>query len=336
MNYKDGKDIYVFIEQRNGIIQDVSYELISEARNLVDSRPKLNFEVVGVLLGYKVLNEAEKLIHYGADKVIVCDNIELQQFNTGKYTSVITSVVEKYHPEAFLYGGSVIGRDLAPRVSARVNTGLTADATKIEFSNDEPNSKQLWITRPAFGGNLYATIICPEHTPQMATIRPNVFEIGSIDVSKNGEIIEIEYSGTKEQKIEVLKRIEKQKVKEDISKAKIIVSGGRGLSGCFEVLDEVAKSVGGVVGASRAAVDQGIAHKEMQVGQTGKTVRPTIYLACGISGAIQHTAGMDKSELIIAINNDINAPIFDVADVGIVGDAKAILPLLTQTLNSNN
>lgn len=327
------KDIYVFAQQTNGIIHEVSFELIGEARRLVKQIKHVNFKVVSVLLGNNIKDKAEQLIHYGADKVIVCDNKILENYQTETYTKVLTKIIKEYKPDSFLIGATVLGRDLAPRIAARCKTGLTADATLLEIDKENENSTLLWITRPAFGGNLFGTIICPNHRPQMATIRPKVFEPIKLDKYRTGEIINFESELSKDDlKVTLLEIIDKIETGIDISKANIIVSGGRGIGDNFNLLQDVAKKLGGVVGASRAAVDEGFATKDMQVGQTGKTVRPKVYIACGISGAVQHVAGMDKSDFIIAINKDSQAPIFNVANVGIVGDGLEILPLLAEEL----
>lgn len=326
------KDIYVFIEQRDGMIQDVSYELLSEARKLVSAIKHVHFDVVGILIGHTVKSCCEDLIHHGADKIFLADDAKLAHYSTLYYTDIIADIIKTNHPDALLIGASVIGRDLAPRIAARVDTGLTADATKIEINPNEAESTELWITRPAFGGNLFGTIVCPNHRPQMATIRPKVLDADFCDVSRQGEVIPYKFIATHEDKVVFKQRIVKETHGVDIAKAKIIVSGGRGVIDHFDLLQKVANELGGTVAASRGVVDRQMAPKEIQVGQTGKTVRPTLYLACGISGAVQHTAGMDKSEFIIAINSDASAPIFGIANVGIVGDAIKILPYLIEEI----
>ena len=329
MDYKDGKNILVFIEETNNTIHEVSLELLSEARRL-----KETFSYQGDILALYLTSEAkncELIYQYGAEEILLAKDPKFHTYQTVLYAKSIAEVIEHMHPEICLIGGTNIGRDLAPRVSAKVKTGLTADATHLSFDAD---SMEFLMTRPAFGGNINATIICANHYPKMATIRPGVFEKTSYNVSKK-QVKEIGIKADFSSNIRMLNEVKKEANHQDISKARIVVSGGRGVSGCFHMLNDVAKSLKGEVGASRAVVDQGIAYKEMQVGQTGKTIKPTIYLACGISGAIQHTAGMDKSEMIIAINTDEHAPIFKVADLGIVGDAKEILPLLQQKLASD-
>lgn len=327
------KDILVFIEQRDNIIQTVSYELLSEARKLVNQIKHTKFEVVGILLGSNLAQLPHDVLNHGADRVYVADHPELSHYSTLRYTQVISELVQHHKPDAFLIGASVIGRDLAPRIAARLDTGLTADATKIEINPTEDNSSELWITRPAFGGNLFGTIVCPKHRPQMATIRPQVLDADFYQPNRPGIIENLPYKAM-EDSVRILKRIEKHQSGPNITHAHILISGGRGMLDRFDLLEEVASLTDGVVAASRAVVDRGAAPKDIQVGQTGKTVRPRLYLACGISGAVQHTAGMDKSETIIAINADPQAPIFSLATIGIVGDAKAILPYVIENLKA--
>ncbi len=324
-------DIYVYIEH-DVHIKDVSLEILAKAQELKQSRLAFDINVVAILIGKTVHNLIEECIHYGADKVVYYENDALELFNSSNYAEVVSAIVKSYSPEALLIGGSVIGRDLAPRISAKLLTGLTADATSIEFNTEDETSKELWITRPAFGGNLYATIVCPNHRPQMATIRGNVFTKNTPDYDRTGEVVCFEYNLRPNTDITYVRKIEKVQDQIDITKARIIVSGGRGVSKDLDVLKDTAKVLHGEMAVSRALVDEGCAPKKIQVGQTGKTVRPTIYLACGISGAVQHTAGMDKSEMIIAINKDENAPIFDIADVSIVGDAKDVLSKVVSKL----
>lgn len=328
------KDIYVYIEQRDNVIQDVSFELLSEARKLVSAIKHVHFDVVGILIGHQVKALANEAIKHGADKVIVADHPSLAHYSTLYHTDIISAIVKENHPDALLIGASVIGRDLAPRIAARVDTGLTADATKIEINPNDSESTELWITRPAFGGNLFGTIVCPNHRPQMATIRPKVLDADFYDANRQGTIIDFAFTPTYIDPVTVKSRIVKEVHGTDITKAKIIVSGGRGVIDHFDLLHGLANELGATVAASRGVVDRHRAPKEIQVGQTGKTVRPTLYLACGISGAVQHTAGMDKSEFIIAINADASAPIFGIANVGIVGDASQILPHLIKEVKT--
>ena len=325
------KDIYVFVEQRNGVIANVGYELISEARKLVASIPSMGFQVVGVLLGHNIKDQAQSVIAHGADKVIVVDNELLEGYSTQFYADALTQVINTFKPDSFLTGATVLGRDLAPRVAARLDAGLTADATKIEMdlTKVEDGEALLLVTRPTFGGNLFGTIVCPDTRPQMATIRPNVFAMDPIDESRTGEIVEFNPEfADKEAKVVVKEVIAKVIEGVDITKCDILVGAGRGAEGCLDMVKAVAKELGGEMCASRAVVEDGFADKDVQVGQTGKTVRPSLYIACGISGACQHVAGMDKSDMIIAINRDPQAEIFSIANMGFVGDVNEVLPLL--------
>lgn len=327
------KDYFVFIEQREGQIMDVSLELIGEATRLVKRTD--GYKVVGILLGHNIKGLAKEAIAYGCDKVIVVDHETLDVFVPEPYTKAMASIVNEYKPDGLFIGATTIGRDLGPRVAARVETGLTADATVIEVDPEDEGTKLLWITRPAFGGNLFGTIICPDHRPQMATIRPGVLVKNEKNDSLKGEIIEHDAKLTKEDvNVEIIEIVKKVAEGIDITKAEIVISGGRGIGGPegFKVLEKVAHNIGGNVAGSRAAVDAGWIEKAQQVGQTGKTIRPLVYIACGISGAVQHTAGMDKADFIIAINKDKYAPIFDVAHLGIVGDAFEVLPELEKQL----
>ena len=323
------KDIFVFIEQRGSKLQSVGYELLGEASFLAKD---LQQQVVAVLLGSGVSEKAQELICYGADKVIIVDHPVLEEYMTEPYAKAMTAIIKDKEPEIVLFGATSIGRDLAPRVSARITTGLTADCTKL---NIDPDTKLLMMTRPAFGGNLMAVIRCKTHRPQMATVRPGVMLPIERDESRTGEteIFPIEFSES-DKTVEILEVIKKTKTISDITQAKCLVSGGRGVARkeTFELLQEVADMLDGDISASRAAVDLGWLNKERQVGQTGKTGRPDLYLACGISGAIQHVAGMENANTIIAINKNETAPIFGVADLGIVGDLHAILPKLKAAL----
>jgi len=323
------KNVYVYAEQRDGVFQKVAYELIGKAKELAAD---LGQEVVAVALGDKVTNTARELFNYGADQVIVVDHPTLSEYLTEPYTKAMYAIIKAKDPEVVLFGASAIGRDLAPRVSARVHTGLTADCTKLEIDEE---TKGLMMTRPAFGGNIMATIICPDYRPQMATVRPGVMKALEKDTSKMGEV-EVFDAGLNESDVNLKIRevVKETKKVADITEAKILVSGGRGIGGSegFAPLKELADVLGGEISSSRACVDAGWIVRDHQVGQTGKTVRPDVYIACGISGAIQHAAGMEDSELIIAINKNNTAPIFDIADVGIVGDVNAIVPKLTEAL----
>lgn len=329
MNLQDYKGIFVFAQQVDCKVTGVSYELIGKAKELA---VELETDVTAVVIGDGVKVLADSLAAYGADKVVVVEDPCLKEYTTEPYTHAMYSVIEKYKPEIVLYGATAIGRDLAPRVSARVKTGLTADCTKLEV---DEQTKNLRMTRPAFGGNIMATIICPANRPQMATVRPGVMqkidkiadakavvEECKLDFVPNSKYVTVE---------DVIKKISN---KLDIMDAKILVSGGRGVGSKenFKLLEDLAVAINGTVSSSRACVDAGWTEKEIQVGQTGKTVRPQVYFAIGISGAIQHLAGMEESDLIIAVNKDDTAPIFDVADFGIVGDLNQIVPLLTEKL----
>lgn len=324
------KNVYVFCEQREGKLQNVALELLGEAHKLAAD---LNQEVYAILLGHDIKGLSKDLIAHGADKVLVVDDKCLETYTTEPYAQAIYQIITDYKPSIVLIGATTIGRDLGPRLSARVTTGLTADCTKLEISEE----KELLSTRPAFGGNLMATIICPDHRPQMSTVRPGVMKAMDRDDNRKGEVIEVKVRFDESKfKVKVIKTVKSEGKLVDISEAKILVSGGRGVGSKegFEMLGELAKVLKGEVSSSRACVDAGIIGHERQVGQTGKTVRPDLYLACGISGAIQHLAGMEESELIIAINKDKYAPIMSVADIGIVGDVNKIIPLLTERLKS--
>ena len=327
------KDIYVFVEQKNGEIANVGYELISEARKLVASIPHMNFEVVGVLLGEGIADKAQDVIAHGADKVIVVDHPLLKGYSTQFYADALTQVIETYKPDSLLTGATVLGRDLAPRVAARLNAGLTADATKIEMDPEKEDEALLLVTRPTFGGNLFGTIICPDTRPQVATFRPNVFSMDAPDPTRKGEVVMFEpkFQSTQPQVV-VKEVIEKVVEGVDITKADILVAAGRGAEDCLDLVKAVAEELGGELAVSRAVVDDGYAEKDIQVGQTGKTVRPSLYIACGISGACQHVAGMEKSDMIIAINRDPQAEIFSIANMGFVGDVKEVLPLLKEEI----
>ena len=333
--FPEYKDIFVFVEQKNGVIAEVGYELISEARKLVATIPSMNFKVVGVLLGENIKDQAQSVIAHGADKVIVVDDALLKDYSTQFYTDAITQVIKEFKPDSFLTGATVLGRDLAPRVAARIDAGLTADATKIDIDQTkvEDGEALLLVTRPTFGGNLFGTIVCPNTRPQMATIRPKVFDMAPVDETRTGEIVEFAPTWeTTTPQVEVLKVVEKVINGVDITKANILVGAGRGAEGCLDTVKECAKELGGEVCATRAVIEDGYMEKELQVGQTGKTVRPSLYIACGISGAVQHVAGMEKSDMIIAINRDPEAEIFKIANMGFVGNIDEVLPLLVEEI----
>ena len=329
------KDIYVFVEQKNGVIAEVGYELISEARKLVASIPEMGFKVVGVLLGHQIADKANEVIAHGADKVIVVDDVLLKDYSTQFYADALTQVIENYKQDSFLTGATVLGRDLAPRVAARINAGLTADATKIAIDLDKAKEGEalLLVTRPTFGGNLFGTIVCPDTRPQMATIRPKVFDMAPVDETRTGEVETFSPNWkTTEPEVTIDKVVEKIVEGVDITKANILVGAGRGAEGCLDVVKACAEELDGVMCATRAVVEDGYADKNIQVGQTGKTVRPALYIACGISGAVQHVAGMEKSDMIIAINRDPEAEIFKISNMGFVGDVNEVLPLLVEEI----
>ena len=328
------KDVYVLAEQRDGELQKVGLELIGKATELAAD---LGQQVVAILLGSGIKNKAEILIQHGADKVVVVDDPMLAEYVTEPYAKALNEIIKKNDPEIVLFGATSIGRDLAPRVSARVHTGLTADCTKLDIGTIDamPDTKLLLMTRPAFGGNIMATIVCKDHRPQMATVRPGVMKALAKDEARKGEVVDFKVDFTDaDMNVKIREVVKGDSKAVDITEAKVLISGGRGIGSpdFFGKLQELADVLGGVVSASRAAVDAGWIEKDRQVGQTGKTVRPDLYMACGISGAIQHVAGMESAEYIVAININDTAPIFDVADLGIVGDVKAIVPKLTEAI----
>lgn len=324
------RNVYVFAEQRDGNIQKVAYELVGKARELADT---LDEKVYAVLAGMDMKAKAGSLISAGADGVILVQNPMLAEYTTEAYAKAVVAVIQAKDPEIFLIGATAIGRDLAPRVSARIHTGLTADCTGLAI---DENSKNLLMTRPAFGGNIMATIVCEEHRPQMATVRPGVMKALAADETRTGDIEEfsVEFSAD-DMPVELVEVIKEEKALADITEAKILISGGRGMGDkeTFDgILNPLAEALGGAVSGSRATVDAGWIDHECQVGQTGKTVRPDLYLACGISGAIQHVAGMEGAEYIVAVDKNDGAPIFDVADLGVVGDVTSLLPKLTEAI----
>lgn len=328
-SFSEYKGVYVFVQQVDGVIAPVSFELIGKGRELAK---QLNTSVCAVLCGHNVAELADELGEYGADTVVLIDDPALETYMTESYTHAMHSAIEFFKPEIVLYGATTIGRDLAPRVSARVHTGLTADCTKLEI---EQETGRLLMTRPAFGGNLMATIVCPEFRPQMATVRPGVMQKAEREEGRRARVVPFGVRFERNDRyIEVLDVIKKFNESEDISEADILVAGGRGMGSKenFDMLRELADALGGRVAASRAAVDAGWADKEIQVGQTGKTVRPKLYIAVGISGAIQHIAGMEESDIIVAVNRDETAPIFNVADYGVVGDLNKVIPMLTKKI----
>lgn len=321
--------VWVFAEQREGKLMPVVTELLGEGKKLAG---EIGCELSAVLCGYGVEGLAGELFSYGADKVYIADHAELKNYRTDAYTKVIFEAVERYKPEILLLGATHIGRDLGPCLAVKANTGLTADCTKLEI---DPEDKKIKQTRPAFGGNLMATIVCPNHRPQMSTVRPGVMEQAQYNPSHRGELVMLPvFFEEGDIRTKVLEIVKSMKGAVSLTDAEIIVAGGMGLGNAdgFELLKKLADKLGGVVAASRAAVDAGWIDRAYQVGQTGTTVKPKIYFACGISGAIQHVAGMQNSEQIIAINTNENAPIFEVADYGIAGDLYKVIPVLLEEL----
>ena len=338
------KDVYVFAQQVDNEISPIAFELLGKAKDLAND---LNEKVVAVLIGHNVKDLAAQLGAYGADKVIVVDDKELEVYRTEPYTHALASVINEFKPEIMLVGATAIGRDLGPTVSARVKTGLTADCTSLEIGDfplvaapgkeSEQKHNQLLMTRPAFGGNTIATIACPDNRPQMATVRPGVMQKIAPIAGAKANVVEFNPGFTPNNRyVEILNIVKAVKNTANIMEAKILVSGGRGVGSKenFKLLEDLAEVLGGTVSCSRAVVENGWLPVDLQVGQTGKTVRPQIYFAIGISGAIQHVAGMEDSDLIIAINKDEDAPIFDVADYGLVGDLNKIVPALTAALKA--
>ena len=345
MALEDYKGVFTFAEQVDHKITGVSLELIGKGKELAQELDDKT--VTAVLIGHNVKDLADTLAEYGADRVIVVDDAELETYRTEPYAQALAGVINEFKPEIMLVGATAIGRDLGPTVSARVATGLTADCTMLEIGDFpleakegvEQKHKQLLMTRPAFGGNTIATIACPDNRPQMATVRPGVMVKAERKPGAQAEVVEFNPGIVKNNRfVEILNIVTDTTKVENIMDAKILVSGGRGVGSAenFKLLEDLADALHGTVSCSRAVVDNGWKPKDLQVGQTGKTVRPQVYFAIGISGAIQHVAGMEDSDIIIAINKDENAPIFDVADYGIVGDLNKIVPALTKAINEYN
>ena len=340
MNLEEYKGVFVFAQQVDNKLNGIALELVGKGKDLAKD---LGTEVTAVLIGSDVMSLTKELAEYGADRIIVVDDPELKEYRTEPYAHALVEVIKMYKPEIMLVGATAIGRDLGPRVSARIHTGLTADCTQLEIGDFPINPipgreqlhNQLLMTRPAFGGNTIATIACPNFRPQMATVRPGVMQKAERVEGAQAVIEEFNPGFVPNNKyVEILDIVKAVSDVEDIMDAKILVSGGRGVGSAenFKLLDDLAEALGGTVSCSRAVVDAGWKSKDLQVGQTGKTVRPHVYFAIGISGAIQHLAGMEESDIIIAINKDETAPIFDVADYGIVGDLNKILPALTEKI----
>ena len=342
MALEEFKGVFVFAQQVDNVLDGVAFELLGKGKELAND---LNTEVTAVLLGAGVGSLADQLAEYGADRVIVVDDPELKEYRTEPYAHALASVLNEYKPEIVLVGATAIGRDLGPTVSARLKTGLTADCTVLEIGDFPLNAtpgqtqlhNQLLMTRPAFGGNTIATIACPDHRPQMATVRPGVMQKIAPIAGAKANVVEFNPGFTPDNRyVEILNIVKAVKNTANIMDAKILVSGGRGVGSKenFKMLEDLAEVLGGTVSCSRAVVENGWQPVDLQVGQTGKTVRPQIYFAIGISGAIQHVAGMEESDLIVAINKDEDAPIFDVADYGLVGDLNKIVPALTAALKA--
>lgn len=331
MTKEEYKNVLVVAEQRHGEIQNVTLELIGKARELADVRKQ---NVVAVLAGHKIAEIANDLIAHGADRVVVIDHPVLEHFITEPYTKAVVAALEAEKPETVLFGATAIGRDLAPRVGARIYTGLTADCTSLAIDEE---TQDLLMTRPAFGGNIMATIVCPNHRPQMSTVRPGVMIRPEADSARTGEVITLD-AGLSETdlNVEMIEFVKEDGKRVKIEDAGVLVSAGRGIGSPDKItsLEALAKRLSGEVSGSRAVIDAGWLDKERQVGQTGKTVRPGLYLALGISGQIQHLAGMEESEYIVAVNKNPDAPIFDVADIGIVADINQVVPAVIEELDA--
>ncbi|MCM8781214.1 MAG: electron transfer flavoprotein subunit alpha [Candidatus Omnitrophica bacterium] len=321
------RGVWVFIEQKRSKIQPVSFELLGKGRELAD---KLDCQLSGVLIGYNMDGQLDELIWRGADNIYLVESPLLLHFQDEPYTNILVKLIQKYKPEIFLCGATAIGRSLISRVAVKINTGLTADCTGLDI---EPEKRILLQTRPAFGGNIMATIITPKHRPQMATVRHKVMQPLQPDTNRKGRVIREDFEEkfylSRTKRIDFVEEIESLV---NLAEADIIVSGGRGMGDKenFKLLEELASVLGAAVGASRAAVDSGWMPYSHQVGQTGRTVAPKIYIACGISGQIQHLVGMQSSKIIVAINKDPEAPIFKVATYGIVDDLFQVVPALTK------
>ena len=330
-NLTDYKNIWVFIETECGKAKNVGYELLHVAKELATEK---GCKLIAVVIGNKIRSIAQDAICYGADSAIMVDGEEYEYYTTDAFVNAMATLIEKYKPETLMIGATNNGRDMGPRVSCRVKTGLTADCTEIAIDAETGNIA--W-TRPTFGGNLMATIMCPDHRPQMGTVRPGVFKKGAYDESRTGEIIEEKIHTPKEEiRTRLVERVNEVAESINLEEAEIIVSGGRGVGSAenFAMLQELADVLGATLGCSRAVVDAGWLPHAHQVGQSGKTVAPKVYFAIGISGAIQHTAGISGSDTIIAVNKDEDAPIFDIADYSIVGNLNEVVPALTEAFKA--
>lgn len=337
----EDRGIWVYVEQCDKKITDSTLGLLAKGRNLSD---KINAPLSAVLIGHDVRSLADELIYHGSDRVYLVEHEPLQHYRTQPYAKVMTDLIKKKKPEIVLFTASTTGRDLAPRIAARIETGLTADCTDLDIGTYEDrvgkkiHENILYQIRPAFGGDVLATIVTPKHRPQMATVRPGTFEPSVRDLKRRGKIVVCRVELQREENTtEILETIRK-KTETTLKDAKIIVSGGGGVGGPhgFDLLRELADVLGAQVGATRAAVDAGWISYRHQIGQTGQTVRPDIYIACGISGAVQHLVGMKNARTIIAINKDPKAPIFSVADYGIVGDLFELIPRLIEKLETSS
>lgn len=325
------KNLFVYIETEEGTAKSVGYELLTPGRMLAD---KLGVQLVALVIGKDVEGMAKNAIAYGADAAILVEGDEYAIYNSDATTYAVNELITKYQPDVVLIGATKNGRDLGPRVACKLSTGLTADCTGLDIDEE---TKNLLSTRPAFGGNLMATIVCPDNRPQMSTVRPGTFKKNALDESRTGEIIREDiHIAPDEIRTSVLERVKEVTEQINLEEAEIIVSGGRGMKKPenFEMLRELADVLGGSIAASRAAVDAGWLPSAYQVGQTGKTVAPKLYIACGISGALQHIVGMSGSDTIVAINNDPNAPIFKLADYAIVGDVMEVIPAMIKAVNA--
>jgi len=328
---QDYRNVWVFAEQRDGALVKVAHQLMGKARQLADT---LGASAEAVLLGHNVEPLAQELIADGADTVYLVEDPLLEHYRTDAYAKVLSDLIQDKKPEIVLFGATTVGRDLAPRISQRIYTGLTADCTGLDIDESE---RLLLQTRPAFGGNIMATIVCPSHRPQMSTVRPGVMRAPQPDKARQGTVERVPVTlAESDLNVQILQVVKEARRRANLEDAKIIVSGGRGLGGPegFKLIEQLAEALGGEVGSSRAAVDSGWIEHDHQVGQTGKTVRPELYVACGISGAIQHQAGMKESRFIVAINKDPGAPIFQIADVGIVGDLYKVIPEVVKQLKA--
>ena len=327
----ESKNLWVVVETEEGAAKNVGYELLSVGRTLAD---KLGQQLVALVMGKDVQGVAQTCIAYGADQVLLVEGDEYATYNTDAATYAVVTLIEKYHPSIVLYGATNNGRDLAPRVACRLETGLTADCTELDIDEE---TGLLVSTRPTFGGNLMATILCPDHRPQRSPVRPGGFQKGTPDEGRTGEIVaEDVHIDPAQIRVSLVERVKEVAEAVNLEEAEIIVSGGRGLKEekGFELIRELAEVLGATVGASRAAVDAGWISHVHQVGQTGKTVAPKLYIAVGISGAIQHLAGMSGSDTVVAINKDPDAPIFDVADYAVVGDLYEVVPALIEAIRA--